>query len=107
MPLTFSRRLPQAALIAIAALGVTLGAAQVAHAFTFSTADGSTAAGGAQFQDPDQQLQGTTSHDGSVTMRAPGGTSVQFGARNAQSSFDAQYNSGVNRLFSPYGRDAR
>lgn len=107
MSLTFSRRLPQAALIAIATLGFTLGATHLAHAFTFSSANGSTYAGGAQFQDPDQQLQGTTSHHGDVTLYSSGGTSVQFGARNAQHSFDAEYNSGVNRLFSPYGRDAR
>ena len=102
-----SRRLPQAALIAVATLGLVFGAARVAHAFTYGTANGVTPDGSAQLQDPDKQVGDTTSHDGSMTLRSAGGLSLQFGARNPKSSFDAEYDSSVNRLFNPYGRDAR
>ena len=101
------RRLPQAALIAVATLGLVFGAARVAHAFTYGTANGVKPDGSAQLQDPDKKADDTTSHDGSVTFYSSGGLSLQFGARNAKSSFDAEYDSSVNRLFNPIEPDGR
>jgi hypothetical protein len=104
MPPFAARRLPQSAFVVIAALALMFGAARVAHAFTYGPANGVSPDGSANLQDPDRQFDGSASSNGSATIHVPGGVSLQFGARNSQSSFDAEYNSGVERLFNPVGR---
>ncbi len=75
-----------------------------AQAFTYGPANGVSPDGSAKLQDPDRKFDSTTSSSGTVTLRSSGGLSMQFGARNANSSFDAEYDSDVNRLFNPLGR---
>jgi hypothetical protein len=101
-----SRRLQQFALVLIAVLGLTFGAARVAHAFTFSSANGVSADGSANLQDPDEQF-GSTNSNGQSTVHMGDGVSMQFGAGNPQSSFDSEYNSSVERLFNPNGSPGR
>jgi hypothetical protein len=101
-----SRRLPQFALVAVAALGLLFGAARTAQAFTYGPANSVTPDGSANLQDPDRQFESSgnsssaDSH-GQATVQMGGGLSLQFGARNSRSSFDAEYNSHVNRMFNP------
>ncbi len=104
MTSTVSRHLRQAAILAVAALALQFAAGRAAQAFTLAPANGAGSDGSANLQDLDKPLAGTTSSDGSVTYRSSGGVSLQFGARSPQSSFEAEYNSGVERLFNPVGR---
>jgi hypothetical protein len=98
-----SRRLPQFALVAVAALGLLFGAARTAQAFTYGPANSVTPDNSANLTDPDRQFDSNTDSHGQSTMRLGNGVSLQFGAGNAKSSFDAEYNSGVNRMFNPNG----
>jgi len=104
MTSTTLRQLRQAAVIATAASALFFTASYGAQAFTLAPANSGSPDGSANLQDLDKPLEGTTSHDGSVTYRSSGGVSLHFGARNPQSSFEAEYNTGVERLFNPVGR---
>ena len=102
-----SRRLPQTALIALAAFGLVFGAARVAHAFTYSMANGATPDRGARVQaadkKPAKKADDTVSHEGSVSFSSSGDMSVRFGARDAHHSFDAEYDSNTYGPFAPGG----
>ena len=91
-----ARRLPQIALIAVAAFGLTVG---VAHAFTYSTANGGKSGRSvrapAAATKPAKQADDTVSHEGSVSFSTSGDVSVSFGARDAHNAFDAEYDSSV------------
>jgi hypothetical protein len=105
-----SRRLPQLALVAVAALGLLFGAARTAQAFTYGPANSVSPNGSANLQDPDKQFDSSSSSNstdshGQATIQFGGGVSLQFGARNSRSSFDAEYNSDTNRMFSPNSPD--
>jgi hypothetical protein len=98
-----SRRLRQSAFVTIAALGLVFGASRGAHAFTYGPANGVSPDGSANLQDPDRQFDSTAGSHGQATMQLGGGVSLQFGARDPRSSFDAEYNSDVERMFNPVG----
>lgn len=107
MPALAARRFRQSAFVVIAALGLMFGAARVAHAFTYGPTNAVSPDGSANLQDPDKQLDSSTSKSGTATVYSSGGLSLQFGARDSRSSFDAEYNSDVERLFNPVGPDGR
>jgi len=106
---TFVSRLPQFAVIAVAALGLVFGAVRTAQAFTYGPANSVTPDGSANLQDPDRQFDGnsstssTSSSDshGQATIQMGGGLSLQFGARSSRGSFDGEYSSHANRMFGP------
>jgi hypothetical protein len=102
-----SRRLRQSAFVAIAALGLVFGASGGAHAFTYGPANGVSPDGSANLQDPDKQFDSTAGTHGQATVQFGGGVSLQFGARDSRSSFDAEYNSDVEHLFNPNDPDRR
>lgn len=107
MPPLAARRFRQSAFVVIAALGLTFGAARMAHAFTYGPANAVSPDGSANLQDPDKQFDSTAGNHGQATIQMGDGVSLQFGARDSRSSFDAEYNSDVERLFNPVGPDGR
>ena len=108
-----SRRRPQVAVIAVAALGLVFGAARTAYAFTFGTANGASPYRNARALDfdrkadnkTDRKVDDTVSHDGSFSFSTSGDVSVQFGVRDAHHSFETKYNSTIYGPFIPVGPD--
>ena len=105
MTSTVSRHLRQAAVFAVAALALQFAAGARGaglHVWRRPMAPAPTAA--PICRTSTSRSPAPPAAMAASTYRSSGGVSLQFGARNPQSSFEAEYNSGVERLFNPVGR---
>jgi hypothetical protein len=96
-PLCLSRH--QIAMLA-AALGLSLLAAPVAHAFTLEGQSDTSSGGSAKYTDP---ADPKSRLDSSGTTLRQGNATFQFGPMQSESN-DARFNADAARMFNPLGR---
>jgi hypothetical protein len=90
-------------LFAVLVAGLVAAASPAARAFTIDNSSNTNSDGSAKYADPDDRYQ-------SKSASKPGTSTFQFGSGTGtfsvgpQRSFDNDYSSGTDRMFTPLGR---